>query len=81
MLLWHPKLQLRPFPSPFTMSDSRRSVARHVRERQRAVAEREASRLARPAARSTRTLAHADKRQAAVTSTPVRIPIVDSCLL
>ncbi|KAL7572057.1 hypothetical protein ACA910_001707 [Epithemia clementina (nom. ined.)] len=47
-----------------------RSVASHVRERQRAVAEREAARLARPEARPTPTLAHADRKKSAVTSTP-----------
>ena len=47
-----------------------RSVAQHVRDRQRAVAEREASRLARPSAAPGRSLAHANRRKAAVTSTP-----------
>jgi hypothetical protein len=46
------------------------SVAAHIRERQRAVAEREAARLARPEQRRNKTLAHADKRKSAVTSTP-----------
>ena len=47
-----------------------RSVAAHVRERQRAVAEREASRLARPEQRRVTQLAHADRKKSAVTSTP-----------
>jgi hypothetical protein len=50
-----------------------RSVAAHVRERQRAVAEREASRLARPEARKIQRLAHADRKKSAVTSTPFGI--------
>jgi hypothetical protein len=52
-------------------NNHRRSVAQHVRERQRAVAEREALRLARPTSRNAKhKLGHADKRKAAVTSTP-----------
>ena len=47
-----------------------RSVAVHVRERQRAVAEREAARLARPEKRPTKFLGHADRKKSAVTSTP-----------
>jgi hypothetical protein len=47
-----------------------RSVASHVRDRQRAVAEREASRLARPEQRSTKQLKHADRKKSAVSSTP-----------
>jgi hypothetical protein len=56
--------QRAPPPPP------RRSVAAHVRNRQRAVAEREAARLARPEARVLSTLAHADRKKSAVTSTP-----------
>lgn len=48
----------------------RRSVAAHVRDRQRAVAEREASRLARPDERRTTSLQHADRKKSAVSSTP-----------
>lgn len=51
-------------------NNQQRSVAAHVRDRQRAVAEREASRLARPAAAPTRTLGHANRLKSAVTSTP-----------
>lgn len=47
-----------------------RSVAAHIRDRQRAVAEREASRLARPEQRSTKQLEHADRKKSAVASTP-----------
>jgi hypothetical protein len=47
-----------------------RSVAAHVRERQRAVAEREASRLARPEQHRTKQLKHADRKKSAVSSTP-----------
>jgi hypothetical protein len=47
-----------------------RSVAAHVRDRQRAVAEREAARLARPEQRRTMTLKHADRKKSAVSSTP-----------
>ena len=47
-----------------------RSVAAHVRDRQRAVAEREASRLARPEQRRINKLAHADLKKSAVSSTP-----------
>lgn len=47
-----------------------RSVAAHVRDRQRAVAEREASRLARPEQPRVAQLAHADRKKSAVTSTP-----------
>jgi len=47
-----------------------RSVASHVRERHRSVAEREAARLAKPEARPKATLAHADRKKSAVTSTP-----------
>jgi hypothetical protein len=47
-----------------------RSVAGHVRDRQRAVAEREASRLARPEQRQINKLAHADLKKSAVSSTP-----------
>jgi hypothetical protein len=50
-----------------------RSVAAHVRERQRAVAEREASRLARPEQRRINKLAHADLKKSAVSSTPFGI--------
>lgn len=52
---------------------NQRSVAAHVRDRQRAVAEREASRLARPAAAPRRTLGHANRKKSAVTSTPAGI--------
>jgi hypothetical protein len=48
----------------------KRSVAAHVRDRQRAVAEREASRLARPEVRAPKILGHADRKKSAVTSTP-----------
>ena len=51
-------------------SPAGRSVAAHVRDRQRAVAEREASRLARPERRRVNTLKHADRKKSAVTSTP-----------
>jgi hypothetical protein len=47
-----------------------RSVASHVRDRQRAVAEREAARLARPERRRAVKLDHADKKKSGVTSTP-----------
>lgn len=47
-----------------------RSVAAHVRDRQRAVAEREAARLARPEQRKRTKLAHADRKKSAVSSTP-----------
>jgi hypothetical protein len=47
-----------------------RSVASHVRDRQRAVAEREASRLARPEHHQIKKLAHADRKKSAVSSTP-----------
>lgn len=47
-----------------------RSVAPHVRERQRIVAEREASRLARPESRPVALLGHADRKKSAVASTP-----------
>lgn len=47
-----------------------RSVAAHVRDRQRAVAEREASRLARPEQSRTKQLKHADRKRSAVSSTP-----------
>jgi hypothetical protein len=50
-----------------------RSVASHVRDRQRAVAEREASRLARPERRRVQKLAHADRKKSAVSSTPFGI--------
>lgn len=50
--------------------DATRSVAAHVRDRQRAVAEREASRLARPEQRVESTLGHADRKKSAVNSTP-----------
>lgn len=49
---------------------SGRSVAPHVRDRQRAVAEREAARLARPEHRRAKKLAHADRKKSAVSSTP-----------
>ena len=54
-------------------SNQERSVAAHVRERQRAVAEREAARLARPEQRKKLTLAHADTKKSAVSSTPFGI--------
>eukprot|EP00934_Nitzschia_sp_Nitz4_P004992 Nitzschia sp. Nitz4//scaffold12_size214221//10191//12010//NITZ4_001475-RA/size214221-augustus-gene-0.18-mRNA-1//-1//CDS//3329534945//4982//frame0 len=47
-----------------------RSVAVHVRERQRAVAERVAATLARPEQRKTLKLQHADRKKSAVSSTP-----------
>lgn len=50
-----------------------RSVAAHVRDRQRAVAEREAARLARPEIQATRSLAHADPSKSAVASTPAGV--------
>ena len=50
-----------------------RSVAAHVRSRQRAVAEREAARLARPEQRRVQKLAHADRKKSAVSSTPFGI--------
>ena len=50
-----------------------RSVAAHIRNRQRAVAEREASRLARPEQRIRKRLQHADRTKSAVTSTPFGI--------
>lgn len=52
------------------VNEAGRSVASHVRDRQRAVAEREASRLARPEKRKRVKLAHADRKKSAVTSTP-----------
>ncbi|CAJ1952500.1 unnamed protein product [Cylindrotheca closterium] len=51
-------------------NEAGRSVASHVRDRQRAVAEREAARLARPEQRKRVKLAHADRKKSAVTSTP-----------
>lgn len=51
-------------------ASEQRSVAPHVRDRQRRVAEREASRLARPDARPTKVLGHADRKKSAVSSTP-----------
>jgi hypothetical protein len=50
-----------------------RTVAAHVRDRQRAVTKREASRLARPEARNIQRFAHADRKKSAVTSTPFGI--------
>lgn len=50
--------------------DQHRSVAAHVRDRQRAVAEREAARLARPERQEKKTLAHADLKKSGVSSTP-----------
>ena len=47
-----------------------RSVAGHVRDRQRSVAEREASRLARPEKHQIKQLMHADRKKSAVSSTP-----------
>ena len=51
-------------------NEAGRSVASHVRDRQRAVAEREAARLARPEQRKRVKLAHADRKKSAVSSTP-----------
>lgn len=50
--------------------ENERSVAEHVRDRQRAVAEREAARLAKPEQRPKATLGHADRTKSAVSSTP-----------
>lgn len=54
-----------------TTTTARRTLPRHVQERNRAVAEREASRLARPDRPSTsKPLGHASKQKSAVSSTP-----------
>ena len=59
-----------PRRSQRSSANARRSVAAHVRDRQRAVAEREASRLARPERRPAKQLGHADRKKSAVTSIP-----------